>query len=370
VPGADANALVQPKLVNVAGAAAEKLDEYAVVIVNDAPRLPGEFLGKLTDFARDGHGVWFILGPRTDPAFITRDLADAGLFAATLRQPKPVEVQDTAMPPAIDVRDANHPTVQLITAAERNAFSGAATRKWWPLAPQTPEARVILATQTGDPLVLDRPLGTKGGRVALWCTSADATWNNWPVQPNFVPLVNETLFHLAAGPTRDTDNRQLKSGHEIFWTGPAAPRVNRATVTRPDGKRVDLPPPRVASGRQVVSYNDAFTPGLYTLQFDQTAMPPVYFGVGVDPRELDPASLSASDQKWLADRGFVDRRLKDSSELASAVGAANEGRDLLPYFAGILLAALVFETLMTWRVARHQTPPDVTDASAPNSSWT
>jgi hypothetical protein len=355
--------------VNVAGAASEKLDEYAVVIVNDAPRLPGDLLGRLTDFARDGHGVWFILGPRTDPAFITRDLADTGLFSATLKQPKPLEVQGVAAPPAIDVEDPNHPAVALITAAERNAFSGAATRKWWPIAPQTHEARVILATQTGDPLVLDRPLGTKGGRVALWCTSVDLAWNNWPVLPNFVPLVNETLFHLAAGPTRDTDNRQLKSGQEILWAGPAAPRVNRATMTRPDGTRVDLPPPRLANGRQVISYNETFTPGLYTLQFDQTAMPqPVYFGVGVDPRELDPASLSPSDQKWLADRGFVDGRLKDSSELASAVGAMNPGRDLLPYLSGILLAALVCETLMTWRVARHQTLPEPTEPSS--TSWT
>src|SRR5688572_6862751 len=175
-PVADASqedrALVQPKVVNVTGGAAEKLDGYAVVVVNDAPQLPAELLGKLADYARAGGGVWFILGPRTQPTFVTRDLADAGLFSATTAAPKHADAS-AAAPTALDVRDPRHPALALITAAERNALTGAVTRAWWPLAPKSGDASVLLATSGGDALVLERALGNNGGRVVVWASGVD-----------------------------------------------------------------------------------------------------------------------------------------------------------------------------------------------------
>jgi hypothetical protein len=205
-------------------------------------------------------------------------------------------------------------------------------------------------------------VGNNGGRVVVWCTGVDGRWNNWPVMPNFVPLVNETLHHLASGPTRGLENRRLNAGQEIVWAGPAAPAVGRVTITRPDGHKVELAP-SAGSGRDVLSYNDTFVPGLYTLRFDKTEVPqPVYYGVGLDRRELDTTALSAADQKWLTDRGFLERRLESPADLGSAVGAANTGDELWPLLALALLASLLSETLMTWRMVRHQSRVDVAGA--------
>jgi hypothetical protein len=81
----DDRTLVQPKVVNVADAADEKLEDYAVVVVNDAARLPGELLAALADYARGGRAVWLIFGPRTERDFIARDLGDAGLLVAAVK---------------------------------------------------------------------------------------------------------------------------------------------------------------------------------------------------------------------------------------------------------------------------------------------
>jgi hypothetical protein len=360
----DDKTLVQPKVVNVSDAGNEKLEDYAIIVVNDAPRLPAELLTKLADRVRAGGAAWFILGPRTDERFIARDLGEAGLFAAavksrTLPDANRGNAAAAQAAPPVEVKDAQHPAVRLITAAERNALAGAATRGWWSVAPQSGDAHVVLATSSGEPLVFERPMGTLGGRVAVWTTDAGGAWNNWHVLPHFVPLVNETLYHLAAGQTRGLENRRLNAGQEIVWAGPAEPPVKRATLTRPDGSTVDLSP-RLVNGRHVLSYNDTFLPGLYALRFDQTAVPqPVYFGVGIDPRELDAAALAESDHRWLADRGFIEKRLAGPQELASAVGAVNKGRDVWPILAGVLLLTLVSETLMTWRMIRHQAPADL-----------
>ena len=37
-----------------------------MVIVNDVPQLPTAIQNKLNDYARSGHGVWFILGRNTE----------------------------------------------------------------------------------------------------------------------------------------------------------------------------------------------------------------------------------------------------------------------------------------------------------------
>lgn len=376
----DDKTLVQPKIVSVTDASAEKLEDFAVVVVNDAPGLPTELLNRLTDYAKGGRAVWFIFGARAEQSFIARDIGEAGLFLASVKgQHQPGDAvaaaaggggNPTTNPSAgsgIEVKDPRNPMVQLITASERNTLTGAVTRGWWSITPESNDARVVLATQGGDPLIIERPIGNSGGRVALWLTSADAKWNNWPVMPNFVPLVNETLYHLASGQTRGLENRRLNAGQEIVWAGPEEPLVQTVAITRPDGAKVELAP-RVSNGRSVLSYNDTFLPGLYALRFDKTEIPqPVYYGVGVDRRELDAAALAASDHKWLADRGYLERRLENPSELASAVGAVNKGSELWPILAVILLASLLFETFMTWRLMRHQSQVDVAAAGLPGA---
>ena len=142
----------------------------------------------------------------------------------------------------------------------------------------------------------------------------------------------------------------------IEWSSGPEPRVNTASITRPDGK-VATRQPTVAGGRQRVSYNDTAEPGLYTLRFDPTTVAqPVYFGVGLDRRELDPATLSEADNAWLKTRGFIDGTLKPD-QVASALGGTSAGAELWRWLALGVLGLLVFESVMTWRMASLQAAP-------------
>jgi hypothetical protein len=346
-----ASALVQPKVISASAADAEKLDDYAAVVVNDVPQLGAKAVDNLSAYARSGHGVWLILGPRSDPALFGRQLASAGLFTADFR-----ETKSPSPPPGVELRSPQHPTVALLAAAERNAMTGAATRRWWSLTPRDGDEQIVLAAAgTGEPLVLERPVGRNGGRVVVWATSADGAWNNWPLMPNFVPLVNETVYHLA-GAAAASERRRLEAGMPIEWSAGPDPRVASATITRPDGKTVTKQP-TVTGGRQRVSYNDTAEPGLYTLRFDPTTVPqPVYFGVGIDRRELDPATLSEADYAWLKTRGYVQGTLKPD-EIASVLSGTSTGAELWPWLALGVLALLLFESVMTWRMASLQVAP-------------
>jgi hypothetical protein len=343
--------LIQPKVVNAGAAEAEKLDDYAAVVVNDVPQFSTKAVEDLAAYARAGHGVWIILGPRSEPSLVGKQLAQTGLFTAEVREKKsPME------PPGAELRAPQNPMVALLAAAERNAMTGAVTRQWWSLAPRDGDEQVVLAAAGGgDPLVLERPVGRSGGRVVVWCTSADGAWNNWPLMPNFVPLVNETIHHLAGAGAASSERRRLEAGMPIEWSAEAEPRVESASLTRPDG-RVIPKQPTLAGGRQRVGHNDTAEPGLYTLRFEPTEIPqPVYFGVNIDRRELDPATLTESDYAWLKSRGYAQGTISPE-EVASVLGGTSTGAELWRWLALGVLGLLVFETVMTRKMVGLQAP--------------
>jgi hypothetical protein len=344
--------LIQPKVISASAADVEKLDDYAAVVVNDVPQLGAAALENLASYARSGHGVWVVLGPRSEPSLIGKQLASAGLFTAEINGAKSPQT-----PPGVELKTPQNPMVALVAAAERNAMTGAVTKRWWSVVPREGDEQVVLtAAGSGDPLVLERPVGRSGGRVVVWCTSADGTWNNWPLMPNFVPLVNETVYHLAGAGAASSERRRLEAGTPIEWSAGAEPRVKSATITRPDGKTVPRQP-TLAGGRQRISYNDTAEPGLYTLRFDPTEVPqPVYFAVNLDRRELDPTTLTEADYAWLKSRGFVEGTI-EPKQLASALGGATSGAELWRWLALAVLALLVFETVMTRRMIGLQAAP-------------
>jgi len=355
---ADAVSLIKPTIVgSLDSKIAAHLDDYAAVVVNDVPRLVPELQAKLADYVRSGHGVWFILGQRTDPVFIRDSLAQARLFQVdgdpqTRQNPNDESAN-------IDIKDGKNVMLEKLTAPEHNVMTGVKTFKWWSIKPMDRDRKVLLAVaNTGDPLVIDRPLGPNGGCVVVWTTPVDGgAWNNWPSEKLFAPLVNETLYHLAGGQIKGMENRRLESGDKIVWTGPAQPVVQKVEVTRPDGTKAERHP-FTRDGRQVLIYGETDLPGKYELHFDQTAIQPVYYGVGISPAELDETALSQADRDWLSnpDHKYLEERI-DAKSLGTALGNPNKGTELWPTLAGLVLASLLLETFLTYRMIRRQAAP-------------
>ncbi len=354
-------ALIQPDVVSLSDAQSIKLEDYFVTVVNDCGQLPRALQDKLADYARSGHGVWFILGARTAPNFISKQLRDSGLFTASLNDNAP---KNEKVPPSMEIKDASNPMVAMLTAAERNALSGAVTSQWWSIQPSDPDARIVLANTGGDPLIIERPM-KNGGLVAIWATSADAQWNNWPFMRNFVPLVNETVNHLASGQTRGMENKILEAGAAIVWSGPGKPAVQAVDVTLPDGTVDGNKRAVLTNNRYEFRYNNAFLPGLYQLRFKPTEVQPqpIFYGVGINSKEQDRNTLSAKDLDRLVSAGYLDKRSKiDADEIPAVIRQQNTGSDIWKWLALFVLANLLVETYMTYRMVGLQNRVDVAGA--------
>ncbi len=356
-PSVNPDTLIAPKVISVADVESVRFEDYPIVVLNDVPRLPAATVARLAAYAQSGHGVWILLGPRTRESFISGTLSKSPLFPAKAKVPTVL-----GTPVGIDIKDPENPTVALVMAAQRNALAGATVSAWWPLTAMGPDMHTILAATTngaggGDPLATDMLLGNNGGRVIVWTTCAyDPAWNNLPVVPNFTPLVNETLLHLASSQAQ-AQSRDLDFGQTLLWSGPAALGIQSATLVSPNGA-AHIVQPELRGDRYVLSYNDTHSPGLYELHFSPPSVPqPVYYTVGIDRAELDPAVLSSTDFDWLKTDGYLRDNLTLGT-LPKALDAKAGGAELWWLLALSVLLLLVTEAILTTRLIKQQTAVD------------
>ena len=201
------------------------------------------------------------------------------------------------------------------------------------------------------------PLGNNGGRVILWTTSAyDPSWNNLPVVPNFTPLVNETLLHLASSQAQ-AQSRDLDAGQILLWSGPALPPIQSATLEGPNGAAHSVQP-ELRGDRYILSYHDTHAPGLYELHFSPPSIPqPIYYSVKIDKAELDPATLTPADLDWLKSNNFLRDALTPAT-LPKALNAQVGGAELWWLLALLVLSLLIVEAFLTARMVKPQTTVD------------
>jgi hypothetical protein len=348
-PSIDPTAMVLPKVISVSEVEKERFEDYAVVVLNDVPRLPAGEIARLTDYAQKGNGLWVILGPRTEPSFVGA-LSKTALLPAEVGA-KPVAVAE-GQQAGIDVKEPENPAVAVITASEQNAFALVAMRQWWPVKP-TPTAgmHTVLATTTGDAIATEMDLGKSGGRVVVWTSPVNGTWNFLHTSPVVVPLVQETLFHLASGSAGDTV-RQADAGQTLVWSGPLSPAVESAKALLPDGTSKPLTV-QLRGEKYVTSFNDTFLPGLYEMRFVPASVPqPVYYSVNIDRQELDFTSLAAADVKWLEDKGIIKDRIT-AETVPQALEAMAGGVELWGLLGFLVLALLVVEVAITRNLAKE-----------------
>jgi hypothetical protein len=341
--------LIHASIVSVSQANAAHLEDFTVVVLNDLPGLPTALRDHLADYVRSGHGLWIILGPKSPRAMIEQDLAANGLFIASVNQ----VVNSTNAPSGIEVKDPSNPVVHIITDNLQNALTGAEARKWWSLTPT--DAQTILSATNGDPLVMEHAVGSSGGIVDIWASGVDGSWNNWNLMPNFVPLVNETIYHLATPALHGLENRGLDAGQPIEWAGPAKPAVTSVQITLPDGTTTNRPA-TFNNGRWIFTDPDTYPPGIYKLAFTPADIPPACYGVNIDRSELDPAALDTDDVNWLKHAGYLDPALPviTESDLPNIITRKGQPSEMWGLLGGVLLASLLVETFLTYRLIRSQ----------------
>ena len=218
-----------------AAVTAPALDGVAVVWLLGTTGLDRSGRAQLAAFVAAGGGLLAAAGPRFDPALAADLLGpDADIAAAS---PPPDGASGWS------VSDVRHPVFQVFGTDPGGLARVGFTRT---RRVDLPRGRVLAVFSDGGPALVELP--SDAGRLLLFASDLGNEWNDFPRRPAFVPFVHEATRYLAA----------RGEAPRTWLVGAAPPGVEPrpGAAVEPD------------TGRAIV--------------------------LNVDPRESDPARLSAA----------------------------------------------------------------------------
>jgi len=355
--GPGGRGLVRPEVVAESRLSELSLDRYDCVFLADVAQFTAGEARLLATYVTGGGSLVVFLGDRVQPDRYNAELGGDRPGRIRLLPARLGNIVDRAET-RLDPLGYRHPIVDAFRGRERAGLLTAPVAKHVRLVlPERSKARVALALASGDPLVVEEPIGR--GRVVLVATSADTTWNYLPLWPSYVPLVQEMLNFLVGA---QVQRRNVAVGEPLAGTLPSTAGEAPLVVRDPRGHSEPVRPRR-ESGLNVWSYTDTLISGIYlvgrTEPSDVHRAPPVSrtdaFAVNVDPTESDLAPITAEqlhDEVWPG-IPFVHQTTWQDVEppvFGRAGRASPWAKDLL---CGMMML-LVFETFLARRFGHHE----------------
>lgn len=167
------------------GLAPDALADVGAVLVLGTRGIDARGRDLLGQYVKAGGGLLVAGGPDVDPKVLAEALSGVVPTRMTERA--------TADPLRFAPADVRHPVFRVFDGAGTLAnvtFNRTAT-----VRPSATAEVIARYTDGSAALVEDR---ATGGRVLIFASDLNNRWNDFPVQPAFVPFVHETLRYLAA----------------------------------------------------------------------------------------------------------------------------------------------------------------------------
>jgi hypothetical protein len=143
----------------------------------------------VVDYVRNGGGLLMVLGSQSHPA--------EWPTSADQLLPRPAasaidRVSDHGA--TLAYLDRGHAVFDVFNAPHSGDFSRARFFRYWSIHPG-PQDQILARFDDGNVALLERDVGR--GHVLVWSSDMSGSWNDFPVQPVFLPLVQEAAKYAA-----------------------------------------------------------------------------------------------------------------------------------------------------------------------------
>jgi VWA domain-containing protein/aerotolerance regulator-like protein len=269
-----------------------------VVILNDPGSISQALAAQLTRFLEGGGGLIISVGPHTEPDAFNRafqNIAPAQLEEAVQLRGDYVSMSEIK---------TDHPIFEVFRQSGR--LSAARVFGFHRAAPRE-QASVLARFENGNPALIESSHGS--GRVLLFTSTLDASWNDLPLTPIYLPLVRQMTRYLG--------EREESASHLLgeTFTVAAAKDGSLPAIDDPSGHRV-TDRKQTSTGELIVNAGE---PGFYHLRYSGISK---YSAVNLDGKESDlaklnldefVASLTGADPAATQAAGLIagERRLSD-----------------------------------------------------------
>ncbi|CAN5414669.1 BatA domain-containing protein [soil metagenome] len=272
------------------------LDDFDVVVLANVAALPSERVAVLAEWVRAGGSILVAPGDRVDPAAYDKTML--ALMPQSLRDP--IDTTWGASPEDKDSRalhlvkwEADHPIFAPFSK-DAPELADAKFYKISLLGPttSTSDRKVLARFTNGAAALVEASIGA--GRTLLFTSTLDRDWNDLPIHPGFLPLIQGAVRHLARKHALGTESEHLVGASVALPTGD----LKKLEVRGPDNLGAVFEGDRI-SNRSSVRYNRTEKPGIYrVIGTDQTSATherdELAFAINLDPRGSDLTIAAAS----------------------------------------------------------------------------
>jgi Aerotolerance regulator N-terminal/von Willebrand factor type A domain len=205
--------------INVNEAADRQPSNYAFIVLSDLNSLPSILENSLTQYVRGGGSLFIAAG--TSAGARTR----IPIFDTRIIEPRDYSrVPNRFM--SVGSSDSSYPAV-----AKTGGWPG--VKFYYALNIDPGDARVIVRLEDQTPLLLEKRIGE--GRAVLFTSGLDNLTNDFPLEPAFVPFIEQTARYLA-GSERQGGARGVDTYFELRNAAQQS-QTQRVEVIDPDGRR-------------------------------------------------------------------------------------------------------------------------------------
>ena len=309
------------------------VDEARVVILQGVG-MPGGAVGdRIRTLVRDGGGLVVALGEQNGG----RALAGASeMLPGTIGE---IVDRSTERGGSLGALDRGHPALETFRGARSGDFTSARYLRYRAFAPAANDA-ILARFDDGTVALAERRVGR--GRVLVFGSTLDGYWNDLPVQPVFLPLVQSLVRH-AAGWTPERPWETV--GQVLALSSPAATSRTPSIAVSPSGERT-----RWSAGDSVRSLR-LREQGFYEIRDADAVTARRIVAVNVDAAESELGAF-APDELVRAVSPGSDAPLS-ASTTSTLSAAEREQRQTLWWY--ILVAAILLlaaESILSNRLSR------------------
>ena len=339
-PGDRADSALQVSSTTVDELPRRRLADYDAIFLCNVKPLEPKRVSELEEWVKKGGGLLISLGENVDPD--AYDAAMAPLLAQELRTvhqfalgPK---APDAGRAERIGRFEPTHPIFSIFSAKSPGLREAA----FWkavlvgPSEKMGGERTTLARFAGGAPLLVEARRGL--GRLLLYTSTLDRDWNDLPIHPGYLPLVQQVARYLSRSPVENADT-ELAVGRtrDIAVT----PEDARIEVISPSGKKDLFEGARLA-GRTTIPYGGVAEPGFYHVMVMRNgatrALPAADFVANVDPRGSDTRRVAAAELP--------------TGGSGAPNGEVAQGTRRVELWHGLAAALLLFllgEAILTWR---------------------
>lgn len=303
-----------------------RFKDFDLIFLCNVETLLPEKIMELQKFVFEGGGLLFTLGDRVDLEYYNKNFST--LLPNTLRGINEMRNEGFGM------RSSEHSAIRNLQS--ELSLSKAQFQKIYLVDPGTTGSSSIILKYSNDaPALIEKRYGK--GIIVLFTSTIDRDWNDLPVKPVFLPLIQQLCRYLTGASTEVGKNDVLVGEkYELSVSATGGEDIGVVKVSDPKGNSGKLQSEVVGGERKIV-YTDTDYQGFYTILLQlvspsalggldeavHTQLPP-YFAVNVDTTESNLSKIEKSDiTKILGDK---------NSDMPIILAGGTPGKEHLPEF--------------------------------------